>query len=136
LLGVLSILITVASTRENPMTTYKAGDDVLVRAKIVDRVKDGWRIQVPHQAYMYRVRNSDIHGLAPEPETDWTKVPMGARVRVRDYECEEWRPGRLVSYDHGTDDTYETAFQVLPDRDGEHEVEWFNQCELVEEGDE
>jgi hypothetical protein len=117
------------------MTTYKLGDEVLVMARVSYIYDDGdLEIKSTPDDYVgaLLIPPDSIVGLAPKPEVDWSQVPMGARVRVRDYECEEWRPGRLVSYDKTDDDC---GFQVLL-LDYDHEVEWFNKCELVEEGDE
>lgn len=110
--------------------TYRVGDEVLVRAKLIEKTEDGsWRIQVPANSYTYRVRNSSIHGLAPRPETDWSKVPMGARVRVRI--GNERISGRLVSFDSRSP---EGPFQVLLGI--RISATWHDNCELVEEGDE
>lgn len=110
---------------------YKVGDEVLVRAKLIEKTEDGsWRVQVPANSYTYRVRNSSIHGPAPKPEIDWTKVPMGARVRVRDDEYDAWSTGRYILF-HAP---FKCPFQVLPNH--ALNARWYAQCELVEEGDE
>ena len=36
-------------------------------------------------------------------EIDWTKVPRGTKVQVRDYENEKWRNGYFYKYKEGSD---------------------------------
>lgn len=114
------------------MAAYKVGDEVLVRARVA-RLGDGdVLLKYPDGAGEWWASYDNIHSLAPKPKVDWSAVPMGARVRVRDFEHESWMLGRLVSYDQRPGDA---AYQVLLDGFDYH-VDWFPFCELVEIGDE
>lgn len=116
---------------------YKIGDEVLVRAKIVDTafstaMERPFCVNLrPHTESIW-VSESSIHGPAPKLETDWTKVPMGARVRVRDGRLYEWQSARLI----GCDARCTGARFLAVTDEYPLEPDWYAQCELVEEGDE
>lgn len=64
------------------MAEYRKGDRVLVEAVVLNDWNESEAIQLRVSTNLpVYVKEKDIHGLAPKPETDWSKVEFGARVR-------------------------------------------------------
>jgi len=66
-------------------------------------------------------RKKWLHSEYKEPEIDWSKVPMGTHVWVRDDEESEWWPTLFVGYCLGEKPTYlcsATDLWVLSKRNG------------------
>lgn len=107
------------------MSEYKVGDRVLVEAVIVDMTRAG-RYQLDlHFGVLPWINGSDIHGPAPKPPTDWSKVEFGARVRIENWE------GRYLAYDPLGDDEF--PHLVFYSNDGYPVADRFCKCELIED---
>ncbi len=102
------------------------GDTVIVRGKIT-RVSN--TLGEARYTVYFRKSNEvavvvarDIVDVVAPPETDWTEVPFGTAVRVRDLATDPWVAGKFVSKG--------AAFWVLVD--GDNRPRSFVFCEVIE----
>ena len=111
---------------------YKTGDVVLIAVKIVDTTSNSpTMIANSPRGWRMTIEESDIHSLAPAPETDWSDPSlMGRRCRMRDGEYSDWFTGRFVSR---VQDSRERPFFAI--LDGVRIPSTWAECELIGEGE-
>ena len=77
-------------------------------------------------------KEDDDRTEPPKQEVDWSKVPTGTLVRVRDREYFDWTLRRFKCIDETRDDKKYGVFRNRRTRTGKTDAFYWRYCELVE----